>query len=206
MRAKWWALAAVALAPILMAAPAQAAWTVSVSGLWNTNAPVTAYSVPLEPFAFSFQFPAQTFSTIYQDANISVTTQMTNVHYSLDGVALPVTLWTGPQAGCSGLAVGTLCNIAFFDTSLMGGIALAFSDHVLEFYGADFGSTGTLVPGVYPLIPNVDDTLVDEGTALATVGVPEPGAWAMILLGIGGVGAAVRAAAGRKTARRPAAA
>jgi hypothetical protein len=181
------------------AAPARGAWVVSITGTWNADAPVTPYSAPLEPFSVYIRFPSQTFSTIYQDANISVTTDMTAVRYTLDGVAVPVTLWTGPQADCFGLAVGTLCNVAFFDTALDGGMAVAFSDHVVEFYGADIGSTGTLVRGEFPFVPNMDDSLVNEGTALASV-TPEPGAWAMMLLGVGAIGGAARAVRSRRAA------
>jgi hypothetical protein len=189
-------LAAAATAAVLAAAPAQASWKVSVSGLWNTSAPVTAYSDPLETYSLSFVLPSQTFSTIYQTPDLSVTTQMSNVQFSLNGVAIPVTVWTGAQSDCSNLAVGTLCNVAFFDTALDGGLALAFSDHVLEFYGADIGSTGTLVRGDYSFIPNVDDTGIDEGTALATV-VPEPASWAMLMAGAAMLGAAARLRRGR---------
>lgn len=178
-------------------APAHAAWTVSASGLWNTNAPVTSYSAPFETYSFSFSLPGQSFTTIYQDSNVSVTTQLFNVHYSLNGVAVPVTLWTGPQSGCFGQAVGTLCNVAFFDTNLAGGIALAFSDHVIEFYGVDIGGAGTLVPGNYSFVPNIDNSYVNEGTAVASV-APEPAGWVFMLLGVGAVGAATRA--GRRRA------
>jgi hypothetical protein len=160
---------------------------------------VTPYSAPLEPFSVYIRFPAETFTSIYQDANIDVTTDMTQVRYSLDGVAVPVTLWTGPQEGCSDLAVGTLCNVAFFDTMLDGGLVLSFSDHSVEFYGADIGSTGTLVRGSYEFVPNMDDTLTNEGTALASV-TPEPAAWAMMLLGVSAIGAATRAARSRRAA------
>ena len=180
-------------------APARGAWSVSITGVWNTNAPVTPYSAPLEPYSIYIRFPGETFSTIYQDANISVTTDMTAVRYTLDGVAVPVTLWTGPQSDCFGLAVGTLCNDAFFDTELDGGLAVAFSDHVIEFYGADIGSTGTLVRGDFSFVPNMDDSLTNEGTALVSV-TPEPAAWAMMLLGVSAVGGAARAARSRRVA------
>jgi hypothetical protein len=177
---------------MLAAAPARAAWSVVITGVWNGDAPVTPYSAPLEPYSLAIRFPGQTFSTIYQDANISVTTDMTTVRYALDGLPVPVTLWTGAQADCFGLAPGTVCNVAFFDTALDGGLALAFSDHVVEFYGADIGSTGTLTPGRFAFVPNMDDSLVDEGTAFASV-TPEPAAWAMMLLGLGAIGGAARA-------------
>jgi len=196
MRVGLWPLAGAVVAWLLTVVPAQAMWTITATGLWNTNAPVTAYSAPMDTFSFSVKLSAQTFSTIYQDPNISVTTQMVSVQYDLNGVALPVTLWAGPQAGCFGQPAGTLCNVAFFDTALGGGIALAFSDHVVELYGADIGSKGVLVPGHYSFTPNIDDTLVNEGTAVASV-TPEPAAWALMLLGVAAVGAAVRAGRAR---------
>ena len=192
MRVGLWSVAAPIVAWLLSVVPASAMWTIDVTGLWNANAPVTAYSAPLETFSLLVKLPAQTFSTIYQDPNISVTTQTVSVQYSLDGVAVPVTLWTGPQAGCFGRPVGTLCNVAFFDTALNGGIGVAFSDHVVEFYGADIGSAAALVPGRYAFVPNIDDTMVNEGTATASV-TPEPAAWALMLLGVAAVGAAGRA-------------
>ena len=87
----------------------------------------------------------------------------------------------------------------FFDLADDGGLALAFSDHVLEFYGLDIGSARTMIYGVDPpFVPNVDDTYIDEGAALGSVTfVPEPEAWAFMLLGASAIGAVFRAAGPR---------
>ena len=193
--------AASMLALGLGAAPAAAAamFTVTARGNWNTNAPVTPYSQYPEAYSLSFELP-EAFTTIFKTPQLSVTTEMTDVHYSLGGVDIPVTVWTGPQSACFDKGVGVLCNIAFLNTPLAGGMALAFSDHVVEFYGLDFGSDGTLEPARAPLIPNIDDTLVNEGTAFVSV-VPEPAAWSLLLTGAFAVGGFARA-----TRRRPAAA
>jgi hypothetical protein len=192
IKAKLLGLAAVAaLGAGLAAAPAQAL-IVEVAGKWAANATLTEYSVPGESFLFTFDIPA-TYSTTYQDSVLSVTTDFSNYHYDLGGV--PV--------------AGNPDNIAFFDASQGGGLALGYFDHSVEIFGPDIGSAGTLTPGIYAgAFPNIDDAKaagspIDMGqgpTTLTVSAVPEPTSWAVMLLGVAGLGGAVRAARRRTLA------
>ncbi len=205
MNGKRLAFAAVAaLSMGFAAAPttASALFKVSGTGFWAANAPSTAYSEPLKQFSFSFLMPA-TYS--YVDLGVVKVvdpTEISNLHYSLDGVQLATSISTMAPPNCTGSA-GLLCDIEIISSAGGGGLTLDFADASVDLYGVDnvdIGSQGKLKHGGYSFIPNINgdpsskDGLINEGDG-PTIGsiVPEPAAWAMMLIGVGLTGAAIRA-------------
>jgi hypothetical protein len=197
-------IATAAACGLMLVAPAAQSAEVIGSGLWASNAPTTPYSVAGEGFTFSFVLP-DTFTAYYQNPNVYLTTAEADFKFSLNGVALPVSISAIPPGACSGQAVGTLCGVDFFPTSVAGGIGLDFTDHTVEFMGIDIGSQGVLKYGTSDYVINIDDrpSLVNgqipEGYGMITV-VPEPAAWMMLLAGFAAVGGVLRAARRRAVA------
>jgi hypothetical protein len=175
-------LLALSLLALAAAAPAAANLvTVSGSGLWAGNAPVTLYSVPGESFAFTFQIE-QTYPVAYADAGLKLTTAFQAYEYDLNGA---------PVAGLP-------LNITFFDSGFGGGLALSYSDHSVEFFGPDIGSSGSISYfNNISFYPNIDDApdaggvVFNEGSATLSA-VPEPKTWMLSLMGLGVVGGMVR--------------
>jgi hypothetical protein len=186
--------AAAILAASLVAAPALANVIISATGEWSSNAPSTPYSVaPGDTFAFAISVPS-TFTSICPESvcgdAITVTDQATLLYYDLDGK---------PVAGAD------LENVAFFDQALGGGLALGFSDYSVDIYGPALGLDGAAPPPFGKLTgdfyaningePSPVDRAMDEGFMTndgVTVGVPEPTAWALMLMGFAGLGGALR--------------
>ena len=180
-------LVALSLLGLGAASPAAATQLLEVSGsgVWAANAPTTAYSAPGATYAFKFRV-AETYLASYADVGLKETTSFTDYQYRINGAVV----------------AGAPDDIAFFDTALNGGIALAYASHSIEFIGPDVGSSGTITPGQYgAFYPNIDYVLnanapIDEGagpTAFSITAVPEPAAWRFMLLGLGAAGGALRA-------------
>jgi hypothetical protein len=208
--------AAVAAVLALGAAPAFATIEkITLTGQWVDNletiagaqgSAVTAYSKDGATFSVSFDI-AQTFAftTMVDGFTVPTTapaTDLSNFVYKLNGVVVPTTL--SPVLAPDCMATGALCDVEFFSaTGNQGGaLGLDFGDHTVEFIGSDFGSTGTLNEGAYASAVNIDYTtdgfgnVINEGTSSITITpIPEPAAWALMMVGFGGVGGALRGAA-----------
>ncbi len=183
------AASVAALALTAAAAPAQAKlYTVAFSGIWNPSAAVTPYSAPNESFAFGFKL-LSTFQADYYDQapDIAATTQFTAYSYTLNGVLVP----------------GVPDDIAFFSAAYGGGLALGYYDYSVEFGGTTLASIDTVNPdatlilGKYSLLAYLQQQGTGAVVALTDVPstgsiVPEPAAWAMMLVGVAGVGALAR--------------
>ena len=205
MNGKKLAFAAVAaLSMGFAAAPtiASVLFKVSGTGFWAANAPSTAYSEPLKQFSFSFLMPA-TYS--YVDLGVVKVvdpTEISNLHYSLDGVQLATSISKTAPPNCTGSA-GVLCAIEIISSAGGGGLTLDFTGASVDLYGVnsvDIGSQGKLKHGSYSFNPNINgdpspkDGLINEGDGPTVVSiVPEPAAWAMMMMGFGLTGAAIRA-------------
>lgn len=190
MRVNLWPVVGVVVAWLLGSAPAGAASLhVSASGFWIAGAPSTPYSEAGDAYAFSFDLPKTFVPDWYSSADIAATTEFTNFKYYLNGVLVP----------------GVPQDIAFFDSSLFGGLQLGYSSsYSVEFIGpviaTNFGQpTAMLVLGTYAEYPNMnyavdgDGVPLNQGTDYTMSVVPEPQAWAMMTLGVIGIGAAARA-------------
>lgn len=107
------------------------------------------------------------------------TSSFTNFKYSLDDVSV----------------AGTPDSITFYTVSSLGLFDLAFGNTILSFYGDDIGSTGFLdFPKAYSFTSAVNGNNSAGGLGFLTVtsAVPEPATWAMMVLGFGAMGMAMR--------------
>ena len=183
------AASVAALALTAAAVPAQAKfYTVAFSGIWNPSAAFTAYSAPNESFAFSFRVQSTFLADYYDQApDIAATTQFTAYSYKLNGVLVP----------------GAPDDIAFFSNAYGGGLALGYYDYSVEFSGTTLANIDTVNPdatlilGKYSLMAYLQQQGTGDVVALTDVPstgsvVPEPAAWAMMLVGVAGVGAVAR--------------
>ena len=165
---------AFALATAL-AAPAMAAEVmVSGSGVFGPHiSTLLPVEVPGDSFAFSFDLP--------NPIAVNPTTEVTNSSFFLNGdpVADPIR------------------SVLFYDVADGGGFDLDFAygpdaqPPVVSLYLADVGSTLSIVPGTYGFTLDGLDGSAGSGTVTITA-VPEPAAWAVMLVGFGAVGALLR--------------
>jgi MYXO-CTERM domain-containing protein len=154
MRLFWF----VATALIAQTAARAGIVTVSGSGTWGADAPVSIYTAPGESWSFSFELPDPL------DAN--PTSTATNFQYFLNGSAVST----------------TLSSVEFFSPGDGGLFDLNFADgNSLNLYGDQaFSSPGlSLIPGVYS--SNIDINAFTgppdgngSGTVTITSAVPEP--------------------------------
>ena len=110
------------------------------SGTWGDSAPSTPYSAPDESWSFSFDLP--------NPIATNPTTQATDFVYDLSGspVSTP------------------LLSVTFFPVANAGLFDLNFTDGTaVSIYGADVGSSLTLMPGTYPATSGIDDVLHGTG-------------------------------------------
>jgi opacity protein-like surface antigen len=179
IRNRFLAVALATTAILAVSAQSQAA-TVLIQGVvyFGAGTPVTDYSKPRSQVAFSFDVPEVLGGTY--------TTDVTDFSYDLNGVAV-----TTPVEA---VEFYTVANEGMFD--------IFFGDHTVSIYGADIGSSGTIGPaGFYNVTAGIDEKFPGTGIGGVTVNapsVPEPATWAVMLVGFGGIGMAMRAR--RKTA------
>jgi hypothetical protein len=173
---------------LTIAAPAAALVRVSGSGLWNEGGQASDVSTPGQAWSFSFLLP---------DSVSNPTTAATQFVYSLAGS--PTELMLGS------VEFFPVDQSGFFDmTFVFGGRTGKFNilaanpndpSGVL-----DLGSDGRLVLGTFAI--QIADVHVDRSipiglgaVTLESVGanaIPEPGAWALMILGFGLAGTALR--------------
>jgi phospholipase/lecithinase/hemolysin len=129
---------------------------------------------------------------------VAVSTQATNAFNAL-------------MPGVVSFAQGLGLNVSFFD---LAGVAAAVRNDALNNGGAVYGITNVFTPcgafqgsiGISCSVSSFSDALHPSARAHQFIGnaalaaVPEPGAWAMLLLGLAAVGAAARRQATRAAA------
>lgn len=102
--------------------------------------------------------------------------------------------------GANPVAFTNIAAVNFYQLASGGMFDLAFTDgNVINIYGIDIGSTGSVTPGFY-FPPQVSSIGVNfslnsgQGTVSATkvAPVPEASTWAMMLAGFGAIGFAMR--------------
>ena len=175
--------------------------TISGSGYWAANAPTTPYSLGGKAFSFSVRLNGDYAFTDLGSVKVIDPSQVRDVRYSLDGVPIATSVAASAPPNCAG-STGTLCAIEVIDSSGGGGLTLDFADWSVNLFGVDnvdIGSRGKLKRGVYSFIPNIngDPSVVDgqinegDGPTLASI-VPEPATWAMMIVGLGVIGASAR--------------
>jgi PEP-CTERM motif len=160
--------------------------TISASGTWGDGTPITSFSQPGASWSFSFDLP--------NPISSNPTDQATHFSYITDGTA-----FFFPSV-----------VVQFFPADLAGMFDLTFPDgDVFSLYGADIGTSLTLVAGQYNVEAGMQ-MLPASGIGTATVSllgpvvtgfgagaVPEPSTWVMMLLGFAALGFA-----GYRTSRK----
>jgi|SRR5215813_5721200 len=97
----------------------------SASGIWSISAPFSPISGPVKTWSFSFDLPNPT---------TNPTIQATNFSFILQGAPTPE----------------SLANVIFFTAPAGGMFTLnLFGGTSLELFGADIGSSATIIPGHY---------------------------------------------------------
>lgn len=88
----------------------------------------------------------------------------------------------------------TTAGLSFYDDSALGGISIVTWNGVtLDLIGMALFTGSTATPALFAFGPTQFTTVGGATyTISAVAGVPEPASWAMLLLGTGMVGAAVR--------------
>ena len=151
----------------LAATPAHAA-LVQGTGFWFGSAPTTSISNPGGQFQFSFEVDEPL--TAYVPATFS------DFSFTLNGSPIA----SGPD------------QIVFIDSSLGGGFDVIFSDVTLNIFSEDF----TAMPGdgfyLFDAQVNLGGDVGVGGVTITYNPVPEASTWAMMILGLGFAGAALR--------------
>jgi hypothetical protein len=153
---------------------------VSGSGTWGSSTARTPYSSPGGAWAFSFDV-SNPLSGVAGMGAYTITNE-TNFNYWENGV----------------LVATSVPGITFYDAAQYGLFDFSFSSDPVSFYGADVGSTGTLSLGTFSAASDVNYAALGTGTGSGTVtlaavaAVPEPVTWAMLILGLAGIGVALR--------------
>lgn len=172
-----------------IASSACAATLIQGLGMFSSTALTSKYTAPNKSFFFSFELPDD-FAFTAASPGTSLTAAATKFMYRLDGVEIPTTLQ----------------YIAFTND----GFFFVFTD-LIELYllGADIETSGVLATptaGAYQVLFDNDFTPVGAGYVVATqvadapAPAPEPGVWALLILGFAAVGSALR---GRARLARP---
>jgi len=172
---------AAILASTAFVTPASAASLIKGTILFNnTGVQATPYSFNGANANFQFEV-AEPFAA----GNPATPLSVTNFQYFIGG---------------NPVAFTNISSVNFYQLANGGMFDLVFSDsNVINIYGIDIGSTGSVTPGFY-FPPQVSSVGVNnsvgsgQGTVSATkVGaVPEASTWAMMLAGFGAIGFAMR--------------
>lgn len=172
------ASAGCALAAMLATPAAAGVVQFAGSGVFGpTISLMDPVEIPGEAFSFSFDLP----SVVASDP----ATGVTHSHFVVAGntVADDITSVTFYPVGLGG----------GFDLNFFGGqvISLYLTDPVSGHF-ADVGSNLTIVTGHYNFTLDSPSAVAGSGTVNLTA-VPEPASWGLMVLGFGGLGAALRA-------------
>lgn len=174
-------------AAMLAAVPASAAQVVNVNGVSNASLDgANGVTVNLTAGTYQLTFTQDAFSAFTRFANVSgcdnagqncVTGWENSARYSIGGV----TYLFGDGAGSGGL--GPVSGGAYYDSA-----AASFAA------AGQYITTFTVGNGQSVIFFIYDDILGDNsgGVSLLLAAVPEPSTWAMLILGMGAVGAAMR--------------
>ena len=159
---------------------------ITLNGTFGELTPTTDISAPFATFSLSFNEtnPLGGSAVVGQGW---ATTVVTNFSYLLNGVAV----------------TDAFAQAEFYDATNNGGIDITFTTPgpgsvILSTYGNDVGSTGVVAPdseltesvSINDGLPTNTGDL--EITAVTPTGTPEPASWALMLLGVGAVGASLR--------------
>lgn len=169
-----------ALAMACTTASAQAATLISGIGFWGLG--FSQYTPAASQFGFSFTVP---------DAFTNPTTEFSDFSYSLNGVKQDAIVAQ---------------SIKFFDDSKGGMFDITTNVGKLSVQGYDIGSTGKITdtggyltfvtawaPQNFPVAFSAFSAVVASNVPGAPVpAVPEPATWMMMIIGLCGVGAAMR--------------
>lgn len=158
-------IASIAALAALASTPAHAA-LIEGTGFWFADSAPSPISGPGLSFQFSFEVdePIVEGSSTFYDA-----------WYTLQGeVVTP-----------------TITDITFFDSGAGGLFDISFSDGSgLSLFGEDF--TANPAPGFYLFDAFTFDGTAVGGVTLSYGAIPEASTWAMMILGLGFAGAAMR--------------
>ncbi len=189
----------MAVAPTASAGPT--AMRVIATGVWAANVPTTRYSAPNEAFTFSFSVDSAFSFADYGTVKVIDPTHVHSFKYTLGGLTVHTSTASAPPPNCVGSA-GTLCGVEMISSAGGGGLNLDFADYSLNFFStnsADIVSHGKFDHGTFSFTPNVNgdpspkNHQINEGNGPTTISVvPEPAAWAMMMIGLGFTGAALR--------------
>jgi hypothetical protein len=160
-------IASTAAMAALAATPAHAALVEGV-GFWYSTAPTTSISAPSSQFLFSFE--------VDEPLEAFVPATFSNFTFTLNGSPIA----SGPD------------QIVFIDSGLGGGFDVIFPDVTLNIFSEDF----TAMPGdgfyLFDAQVNLDGNVGVGGVTITYNPVPEASTWAMMILGLGFAGAALR--------------
>ena len=146
---------------------------VSGSGVWDSTTATTTESIAGGAWSFSFDLPkAFSGASLFPSPGLS-STDFTNFNYFLGGVKVK----------------STLTSVVFYDVSHNGLFSLNFNDNgVVSFYGADVGSTLTLVEGKFKATSALGQGTSTGNGMISISPVPEPSEYALIAAGLGLMG------------------
>jgi hypothetical protein len=159
------AFGALMLAAACFAEPAAANVIITGSGTWNSATDLTDVSAP--------------------DATWSLTLELPNPIPNN-----PVTPISGEYLLNGAPVSPTLLGVQFYDIGQDGLFDLSFSGVTVAFFGADIGSTGTILTGTFTADMAVDgNSSTGSGTITVTDtgSVPEPASLALLGAGLAGL-------------------
>lgn len=155
------------------ATSADAAVVITGGGVWTAGTVTSARTKSLSSFEFSFEI----LNPLIVSGGVATASDFDDFSYFLNGTSI----------------VGDLLQIRFYPSSADGLFDLVFSDETLSFFGADIGSDGTLSLGSYGFTAGYG-TRIPTGIGGVTISaIPDAQTWAMMIVGAGAIGGAMRA-------------